>query len=257
MLITDIYETKSHSLTTSCTIYVIVCDVLVFVPIAYGWYFNYIAIKYAAFTGKYEYSQNLIGSFFNVSDIVGNPALLEAVVDSLFFTSIYCAILFTSLSIAIICLSLGNEFNNCTEELSQFLTKESSELVSHFQDIKNRFQYLVGLVGKVNNHYSFYIGYNVSVSLFIICAMSYAITLMIKDPESPMGMIPIMFTPVLIMASNVLLLTGPVSFLHTKVNNKNLSVALGVLLVLLGFEFMCTCPDSQLLFGENIFTLHS
>ncbi len=56
MLIMDIYEAKINNLTHSCTIYIILCDILALSSLVYCWY-NNLAIKRAALTGKYEYSQ--------------------------------------------------------------------------------------------------------------------------------------------------------------------------------------------------------
>ncbi len=214
-IIMDVSEAKLNKLSLSCIIYMLLCGTLALASLTFCWYIYFLAIKNAALSEQYDV-QSLVAKY-NVSSFLGSKAYFEPIVDALFFTSIFVAIVITSLLVSFICLHIGNEFDACSKELSHCLRKNNIESGSNLPELKNRFHSLERLVESVNNHFSFYIGYNILVSLFVICALCYAVTLVLRDDELPNEIIPGMMTPIAIMSSNVFLLTIPVSYLHTKV----------------------------------------
>ena len=195
----------------------LLCDFLVLASLTYFWYNYYLDISKTVLTGKYE-AQSLFVKY-DISSFLGNHAYLEPVFEVLFFTSIYSAMLFTSLSISFMCLHLGNEFDACAKELSYCVKGKNGQSISHhFQEIKNRFHDLEDLVGNVTSHFSFYIGLNIMVCGFVLCTMSYSMTLFLEYKELPLVIILNVMIVVVISSTNVLLLTLPVSSLHTKVS---------------------------------------
>ena len=215
-LIIDIHERRPN-LSLGGIIGILLCGTLALASLAYCWYNWYLDIRKTVLTGRYD-TQNLFINY-NVSSFLGNQAYLEPLFDSMFFTSIFGAIIFTSLTVSLICLYLGNEFETCFKELSYCLNKTNNKSTSSvFQETKIRFQNLGNLVRNISDHFSFYIGYNILVSLLVLCGMAYALTLTFKDMEVPTEAIPDMMIPVVIMSVNVFLLTIPVSYLHTKVS---------------------------------------
>ncbi len=219
-IIMDINKISQKRISCYNTTNVIICYMIAlgcFLPL---WYFNYTQMKTALSTGTYPYTLGLFGTF-NVSNIIENQALADILFDSLFFNSINVAFLFNSLVIAIICLLISNEFEASSQEFSQVLKMKPGEAVSHFYRIKNRFQNIVELVTKVNNHFTCYIGLTIIISLFTICSMTYVITLMIRDADRELQNEGIfsMSLPVIRMTATVLLLTIPASHIHTKVSD--------------------------------------
>ncbi len=220
ILINDIDQIRRSSLTRSCIIYMIICHMFALGPLVPTWYFNVSQIKSPLSNGTYLYSLGLFGRF-NISNIVENQAFAEILFDSLFFTSINIAISFTSLAIAIICLLISNEFEACSQEFSRIVKIKPGEAVSYFYNIKNRFQNIVELVTKVNNHFTCYIGFAILISLFVMCTMTYVITLMIIDVDRELQNEGIfsMSLPVIRQTTTLLLLTIPISLIHSKVSD--------------------------------------
>ena len=215
-LIIDMHETKPN-LSLACITGMLLCCTLALVSILFCWYNYYIDIRQTVLKGRYH-RQSLFTKN-NLSLHRGKHAYLQPLFYALFFTSIFSEILFTSLTVSLVCLYLGNEFGACSKELLHCLKNRNSESISSgFQEIKMRFHNLGGLVGNISDHFNFYIGYNILVSLLILCAMAYALTLTFKDMELPNEELPVMMIPVVIMSVNVFLLTIPVSYLHTKVS---------------------------------------
>ncbi len=218
-LIMDVCQSKEHKFSLGCSTNMLLCGFLVLVSITNLFYTYGLYIRQTVVTGQLD-AQSVFGKY-NPADLIGSLVYVERILDILFCFSMYGAILCTSLLISLICLYLGNEFDACARELSNCLKNNNEEYGNNFKDIKKTFRNLSGLVESVNDHFSFYIGYNILTSLFTICAMAYALTLILEDWELPgytshvtAGII----LPVIIMASNVFLLTIPVSFLHTKVS---------------------------------------
>ena len=211
-IIMDISEAKLNRLSASCIIYMLLCSTLALASLSFCWYIYFLAIKNAVTSETYN-GQSLVG-MYNISS---SKAYFEPVVDALFFNAVFVAIVITSLLVSFICLHLGNEFHACSKEFSNCLNNNNIESGYNLPELKKRFHSLERLVESVNNHFSFYIGYNILVSLFVICALCYAVTLVLRDDELPNEIIPGMMTPIAIMSSNVFLLTIPVSYLHTKV----------------------------------------
>ncbi len=216
-LMVNLHNSKQNKSSPGCITYMLLCGLLVLASLAFMMYNHFLYIRRTVISGRLE-GQSLLGGKYNTSFLINDKVYFEAITDMFFFTSIYGAILCTSLLASLICLYLGNEFYACSKELSNCVEKKNIESVSTFHDLMETFHNLAGLTESVNNHVNFYIGYNILVSLFIICAMSYALTKTMKDFEIPSNMIPGMMMPVVVMLSNVLLLTIPVSYLHTKVS---------------------------------------